>query len=426
MKTCNEYQNLSRRTVLKRGAVAGAGIATMPAWLPQLAFAQGSSDRDVLIIVQLGGGMDGLSMCVPFGDPNYYVHRQSEAVPRPDDVGQFKAINLNGFFGMHPAMQPLLDVYQDQKLLFAHATGSSKGQFSRSHFDATRWLELGKPDDLSISTGWMGRHLASMPAMITNSPIRGISMTYGLMDTLRGGPSTLPIPYPDSYGFEGWYPDKTEMVNWINSTYATAVDPLKSAAQNTVATVALLDAIDFEGYSPSGGAQYVPDSNLGYSLKSSAAIMKANLGVETIMVEYGNWDTHTYQGTRDGFWAEHARELALNLKAFYTDLVSAGFTKFTLVVLSEFGRTVKQNESGTDHGYGNAMLFMGGKVLGGRVIADWPGLAESQLQDNQDLKVTIDYRDFLGEIMRKRLKNNNLGVVFPNYTVTERNIVSAM
>lgn len=425
MKACNEYNNMSRRSFLQRGTVAGIAAATMPAWLPKVAFADGGPARDTLIIIQLGGGIDGLSMCVPFGDPHYYVHRTGEAVPPPDSSDSFKAVNLDGFFGMHPGMTPLLDVYQDQKLLFCHATGAGKALWSRSHFDATRWLELGKPDDISLADGWVGRHLQTMPARLQNAPLRGITMTYGLTDTFRGGPNALPIPYPEYFEFDGWYPDKDEMIQWLNTSYGFAPDILKSGAQSAVNTVSLLQAIDFEHYTPSGSAVYPADSELARTMKATAAIIKANIGVEAIMIDFGGWDTHTSQGTRDGYFAGKLAELALNLKAFYTDMAASNHTDYVLMALSEFGRTVKSNESGHDHGTGNSMLFMGGSVIGGQVYRQWPGLADENLLDGQDLKVTIDYRDFLGEIVRKRLKNNNVSTIFPGYTVTERGIVAA-
>lgn len=419
---CNEYQNLSRRQVLGRGAVAGAAMLTMPAWMPRISYAQGTP-RDVMIIVWLGGGMDGLSLCVPYGDANYYVHRTTEAVPPPtsSDTAN-RCRDLNGFFGLHPSWDPLRSVWDDTDLVFVHATGAGKTTWTRSHFDAARWMELGKINDLSVADGWMGRHLQTSTPMAVDPPLRGISMTYGVMDTLRGGPQVLPIPYPEYFGYDGWYPDQPEMINWLKSAYAATSDPLKTAGRNTTNTVDVLQAIDFENYSAGGGAVYESGSEIARSMRASAAIIKAQIGVETIMVDFGGWDTHSGQGTNGGYFAQHQGELARALKALYLDLMAAGVS-FTLVGMSEFGRKVIQNADGHDHGTGNCMFLMGPAVIGRRVVRNWPGLDVGQLFEEQDLKVTIDYRDVVAEVVQKRLKNNNLSTIFPGYTPIMRGLV---
>ncbi len=177
---------------------------------------------------------------------------------------------------------------------------------------------------------------------------------------------------------------------------------------------------------PSGGAVYPTDTfNFGYSIKSTAALIKADVGVEAIHIDVSGWDTHANQGVTSGGQMFRLMDaLGKGVGAFHTDLFSTGYRDVTLVVVSEFGRVVRENGSrGTDHGHGNCILVMGGSINGGRVLTQWPGLAQNQLYQGQDLNVTIDYRDILAEIVARRLNNEaNLAAVFPGYTATFRGV----
>lgn len=424
MSGCNEYNSLSRRQMLKGAAAAGAAL-TMPAWMPRIAYGQGGSGRDTLIMLFLGGGIDGLTLCVPHGDSKLYQRRPNLAVPAPDTGVANRAIDLNGFYGLPPSLAPLRDIFVDDKLLFVHATGADKTYWSRSHFDAQVWMEAGKTNDISVSTGWLGRHLASIAPLSASAPLRAIGFDYGQMETLRGGPKTLPVPYPEYYGYDGWYPNRNEMINWLKGAYGATTDPLKSAATNAIATVDLLNEIDFGRYQPGGGAIYPQNSDIGRSLRATAAMLKHGIPLEAIGINFGGWDTHDNQGSVQGYMHDRLTELGQALYAFYTDMTAANKNNWVLVGMSEFGRNVIENGSrGTDHGTGNAMLLMG-NVLGGRIVANWPGLRVDQLFEGQDLQVTIDYRDILAEIVKKRLKNDKIGTVFPGYNATFRGVVPA-
>lgn len=424
MSGCNEYEMMTRRQLIKRGAALGAAIS-MPAWVPQIALAQGGPPRDTMIMLFLTGGIDGLTLCVPHGDSQYYARRPTLAVPAPDSNAPRKAIDLDGFFGLPPALASLKSIYDVKKLLFVHATGADKTQWTRSHFDAQVWMEAGKTNDITVATGWLGRHLATTQAINPSGPLRGIGFDYGMIDTIRGGPKTLPIPYPEYYGFEGWYPNRNEMIDWLRETYSLSIEPVKSAAVNAISTVDLLNAIDFEHYTPAGGAVYPENSSLGRSLRAVAAMMKAGIKLEAVAIHFGGWDTHENQGPLEGYMYARMYELGRALSAFYKDMFGSNRRDWVLVGMSEFGRNVIENGSrGTDHGTGNAMFLMGGSVYGGKVIRSWPGLARSQLYEGQDLRVTIDYRDILAEVVQKRLKNDNLAAVFPGYTPTFRYTVA--
>lgn len=413
---------------MKGAAGLGTLAALAPAWLPKVAIAQNGSraKRDVIIQIYLRGGIDGLSFCVPHGESRYYTLRPTLAIPQPGG-GSTSAINLDGFFGLHPSMQPLMPAFQDNNLLMVHATGAVPNNWSRSHFDAQRWMEVGKPDDGSITTGWLGRHLATVPPVNPNTSLRGIAIDQGLIRSLRGGPKTVPLPDPDDYGYgDAWGTSVPAMAQWLQTAYARMPEPVRSAALSTQSTIDLLNTIDFPGYAPSGGAIY-PDTEIAQGLRATAAMLRAQIGLEVVGLDIGGWDTHADQGANGGLFANLLANLSNALGAFYTDLIAAGYNNFLVVCLSEFGRTAKENASlGTDHGTGNAMLLMGPKVAGGRVLADWPGLAQANLYQNQDLKATIDFRDILAEIVHKRLSNAaGVAQVFPGYTPNYRGVIES-
>lgn len=417
---CPEYMELSRRQFLA-GTGATAAALSLPAWLPKVSFAQHfSSTRDVMISIFLRGASDGLTICVPHGDPNYYTARPGLAVLPPDSGDPDRAIDLDGFFGFPQPLGVLMDAYNDGTLLIVHASGSQDA--SRSHFDAQRFMEVGKPRDPTLGSGWLGRHIASVPPKDPNALVRGIGVGYGLQMTLQGGPKTLPVPDMDNYGLRGNPGTQQERQAWIEAAYADAQQDLADAADNALATIGLLEQIDFANYQPAGGAVY-PNSPFGYSMKSTAALIKADVGVEAVHLDKGGWDTHNNQGVFEGQMYTLMTDLAQSMAAFHTDMFTEDRTDWTMVAMSEFGRVVAENGSeGTDHGHGNAMLVLGGSIDGGRVLTQWPGLAPEQRYQGRDLQVTIDYRDILAEIVQNRLENPNLDIVFPDYTPTFKGV----
>jgi uncharacterized protein (DUF1501 family) len=411
---CDEYRALSRREFFSR-TTATAVALSVPAWLPRVTYAQTENmDRDVLVSVFLRGGADGLTLVPPFGEASYYTLRPTLAIPRPDSGSPSAAINLDGFFGLPPAMAALLPAYQSGQLLIIHAVGSTDP--SRSHFDAQFFMEIGKPGDLSIVTGWLGRHLASKPPMKADAALRGLGFAFGLPQSLVGGPDTLPIPDPSNFGLAGNSSTRAARLAWLGNSYLIERDPLRTAALNTQRTINTLSALNIGGYVPAGGAVY-PNNSFGTALRSTGALIRADMGIEAVQIDIGGWDTHSAQGPINGGMAITMQQLAQGLAAFHVDMNAANrMSRLTVVVMSEFGRVARENASqGTDHGHGNVMFVMGGAVNGGRVMRQWPGLAAGQLYQNQDLHVTLDYRHVLAEIVQRRLANPNLGVVFPDF-----------
>lgn len=411
---CSDYAALTRRRLLQGGAL---GAATMA--LPRAAFARAGGNRDVLVLVFLRGGMDGLTLCAPYADSHYYTHRPTLAVPPPGQANG--AVDLDGFFGLAPSAAALLPSFVAGDLAIVHTAGSTDP--TRSHFDAMKFIEGGVPNQNAggISTGWLARHLLSVSPAGTNS-VRALALDALLPFSMAGSEAVLSVPDPSSFDFGGWNNTASARRQLLTTLYESAPEPQRSGALATLAMIDVLAAIDFASYAPSGGAVY-PATDFGTSLMQTAALIKANIGLEAIEVDYGGWDHHTQMGPLSGQLAGMLGDLTQSLAALRLDLGST-MDRVTVVVHSEFGRRVDQNGSaGTDHGRGTCMLVMGGNVNGGQVYRNWTSLATNQL-DNFALPVRIDYRDVLFEVLDRRMGGTDLGFVFPNHTPTALGVVS--
>lgn len=420
---CTEYNEMSRRQFVTWSAGAAFLATVVPPWLPKIVLAESFvANRDVIISIFMRGGADGLSLCAPFYDIEYYNGRPTIAIPRPDSSAATKGIALDDKFMFPQAMASLVEPFTAKDLLLIHGTGSI--DTTRSHFDAQRFMEVGKPRDPSVITGWLGRHLASSTPVRTNAPLRALGIANGLAQTLVGAPQTLPIPNPASFALGGSATTRQARMDWLESDYLNTPDPVKSAAVDAAATVDLLKVINFTGYAPANGAVY-PTTSFGSSLRSAAALIKADVGVEAVQVDIGGWDTHSAQDPLAGSMATTMSQFSTALGALYMDLVAGAQTQnVTVVVVSEFGRNVRENGSkGTDHGRGNVMFVMGKNVAGGRVMTqNFASLARENLESGQDLKVTIDHRDVLAEVVKNRLNNAALSFVFPDFVPTIRGV----
>ncbi|MBX3359287.1 MAG: DUF1501 domain-containing protein [Phycisphaeraceae bacterium] len=436
---CNEYQVLSRRQFIGAAGMMGLLATSAPAWLPRVAFAKDyrGGARDVIVAVFLRGASDGLSMVVPYADPQYAIKRPTLKIPPPTDPDTVnRCIDLNGYMGLHPSLGALKPFYDDSTVAFIQATGSNDP--SRSHFDAQRFMEVGKPGDASISTGWLARHLMTTPPLQPNAAARAIGIASNLEIALLGAPKAVPVPTlantTVTYNITGPGDTRAARLAALNTAYNLVADPVRTAASNTQATINMLAGINFSTYTPNGGAVY-PATSFGRALKSTAALIRANVGVEAVCIDKGGWDTHSAQGNfGTGTMSANLTDLGNALAAFRRDVL-VSTSNVTVVVMSEFGRRVLENASaGTDHGHGNCMIVMGGHVNGNQVFnglpagqggpgPGWPTL--SNLYQNLDLQVATDYRDVLAEITQNRLNNSNLATVFPGYTPTFPGVVSA-
>lgn len=418
---CEEYNELSRRQFLTQSATTMGALTFFPMWLPKVVLAKSAaSSRDIILSVFLRGGADGLSIVAPFADPAYYTSRPTIAIPRPDSSDPNRGLNLDGFFAFAPGMAGLMPAFSASDLLVVHATGQLNN--SRSHFDAQRYMEVGKPVDPALITGWLGRHLAATDSqpLKAGALLRGVGIASGLQKTLVGGPKTLPIADPTNYTIGGSATTAAARTTFLQNDYAGAEEPIKSSALNAVNTVSLLKSVNFAGYKTANGAVY-PTSSFGKALRSVAVLIKNDVGIEAAQVDIGGWDTHSAQGALTGGMANVMKDFSNALGAFYADVIATGYN-VTVVAVSEFGRNVRENASaGTDHGRGTVMFAMGKGISGGRVLTkNWiPGMLDrSNLEAGQDLKVTVDYRDILSEIVANRLGNPNLDYVFPSWQPT--------
>ncbi len=418
----------SRRDFLgglgKLGAV-GISRALFPSWMPRLAFRPDAQAArgDVLVAIFLRGGMDGLSAVVPFGEgANYYDRRPTIAVPEPGR-GPGSALDLDGFFGFHPAFAPLKDIYDVGGLAVVHATGSIDS--SRSHFDAMQFMEYGTPGDKTIGTGWIGRHLQSV-AWENDSPFRAVGMGAMVQSSLRGTITPLSLRSIADFHLKGREDELRLAQQSLARLYGVNApeDALGNQAKLVFETVDMLQSLDPNGYQPANGAVYPTDyEGFGLGLQQIAQLIKADVGLEVACVDLGGWDTHENQGTVDGTFNELLDTLGRGLGAFYADL-GDHMRGVSVVTMSEFGRRIEENaSSGTDHGHGNFMLVMGGGVAGGQVFSRWPTLAPEALSDG-DLAITTDYRDVLAEVIQTRLMNPALDQVFPNHTVSPLGLIT--
>ena len=408
----------TRRAFLGTTPVAAAATLGAPILLPRISLARSgggaaSGNRDKLISVYLRGGMDGLTGCVPYGDTELYNARPTLAVQPPGQTDG--AIDLDGFFGLAPAASAFLTPWNAGHMAIVHATGSTDP--SRSHFSAQRFMETATPNmpTANITTGWLGRWLASSPP-IGAGDFRALSLGSILPRTLNGAPSTLPIPDPDNFVFPGDPATIPQRRMSVEAMYDNAQEPLAGAAASSLATIDLLDTIDFANYTPENGAVY-EDLPFANGLKSVAAILKAGVGLEAAHLDFQGWDHHSAMGPINGLLATMLGELSRALEAFYLDMLGL-IDDTVVVVMSEFGRRIAENGSaGTDHGHGNCMYVIGGHIAGGQVLTQWPGLSNT---GNGDLDITIDYRDILAEILEQRLgaSPTQLDDVFPNHTRT--------
>ncbi|MDZ4772168.1 MAG: DUF1501 domain-containing protein [Planctomycetota bacterium] len=401
----------TRREFLGKAGLAAAATGVVAAGLAKPAQARPpAGGRDVLVVLYMRGGMDGVSICVPYGDAELYNRRPTIAIKPPGQTDG--ATNLDGFFGLAPAALPLLAPYNAGQLLFVHAVGSTDP--SRSHFDAQKFMEQGNPNQPGpIATGWAARHLAStVPA--GSGLLRGVALDYMLPRALAGAPATLPIADLADFRMPGAGATNLARRRTLSAMFHQQGGELGATTVKTFQAIDLLGSVSFSGYVPANGASY-PLSLWGDRLASVAALIKADLGVEVIEVDLHGWDKHSNIGSISGEQAHLSNQLAQGLNALWTDL-GVQNNRVTTLVMSEFGRRADENGNlGVDHGHGGMMMLMGGNVTGGRVFSQWPGMGLPQL-DNGDLAITTDYRNVIAEVAFKRLGNANLGALFPNHS----------
>ena len=400
---------ISRRVFLKHGGMALVSVGVAPAFLERTVRAAAGARRKIVIAIFQRGAVDGLNMVVPYGERDYYAARPSIAVPRPATEGG--AIDLDGFFGLHPRLAPLLPLWRSRQLAIVHACGSPDG--TRSHFDAQDYMETATPGVKSTRDGWLNRYLhARVHAGAT--PFRAVALSNELPRALHGIEPALALNRLTQFGIQGG--SATAVQSAFESQYAAATDAISNrAGSEAFDALRLLAAADPAKYRAENSAEY-PRSAYGEALRQIAQLVKADVGLEVAFAEAGGWDTHVNQGSSTGQLAGRLDDFARGLAALVRDLGDR-MADVVIVTMSEFGRAVAENGSrGTDHGHGNAMLIVGGdRVRGGRMYGRWPGLAPEQRYDGRDLAVTTDFRSVFSEIVRMHLGVADTAAIFPAF-----------
>ncbi|MBF5081466.1 DUF1501 domain-containing protein [Quadrisphaera sp. INWT6] len=395
---------LSRRSLLKALGAGAMTLVATEAVHTQVAFAAPGYTGDVLVVLSLRGGMDGLSAVVPAGDPDYYRLRPSIAVPQSSLLG------LDGTFGLHPAMAPLLPLWKAGRLGAVHGVGMPGA--SRSHFAAMEDMERAAPGT-SLRTGWLDRTLGTRAAAGT---FQAVSMTGAQTPSSLAGPSPeLTMRRLEGFGLAGPW-DDAERTRWTKAFTALHAEGPPTVAE--AGRTALAAAATVAGLGSVAAGSGYPEGDLGASLRDLARMIRAGLGVQVAAVDYGDWDMHAGLGSAGGGWMKSKlTELATALAAFDADL-GPRMSGVTVLTLSEFGRRAGENGSGgLDHGHGNLVLALGGGVVGGRVHGTYPGLSAAALDDGAVAAAT-DYRDVIGEVLQKRCGAGSLAEVFPGFSST--------
>ena len=407
---------MDRRYFLRSSGIGLASFGLMaaaPDFLHQFAAAQTAAKsygkKKVLVTVFQRGAVDGLNVVVPYGDSRYYDLRPTIAIPQPKKTDG--AVDLDGFFGLHPSMSALHPLWEQKHLAIVHAAGSPDP--TRSHFDAQDYMESGTPGLKSTPDGWLNRALGALPA--SKSAFRAVSLGPSLPRALSGSEAAVAVNNVADFRVGGRSQNAAPATNSFEAMYEQSVDTvLHGTGKDTFEAVKMLKSADPAHYKPAPGADY-PRGRFGDSLKQLAQLIKANLGVQVAFADIGGWDHHVNEGGAQGQIANIAGEFAGAIAAFWTDLGDLG-EETVIVTMSEFGRTVRENGNrGTDHGHANAMFVLGGTVKGGRICGRWPGLEQPQLYEGRDLAVTTDFRQVLGEVVIRHLGAQQLGSVFPGF-----------
>jgi uncharacterized protein (DUF1501 family) len=396
--------NSSRRRFLKSTGLGFLALGLPPAFLIRAAAAQPASRNKVLVVVFQRGGMDGLNAVIPFKDNSYYSLRPSIAIAEPAGSGAERAIDLDGFYGLHPALAPLKSLFDKRHLAIIHATGSPDN--TRSHFDAQDYMELGTPGTKSTPDGWLNRYLKENPK--ERSPFRAVAVTAQLPRLLAGSADTLTLSSIEEFRLRN-----AAMAATLQRLYAGTSDSLfRLSGHNLFAAMAELKQV--EAKIPVSAERY-PAGRFGASLSQIARLIKADVGLEIAFTEIQGWDTHVNQGGATGQMANRLKDLADGLTTFYRDLGDR-VEDVVLITLSEFGRNARENGNrGTDHGHANVMFALGGTVRGGKVYGRWPGLAPEVLYEGRDLDLTTDFRTVCGEVISRHLEQKDLSRIFPRF-----------
>lgn len=370
---------------------------------------------DVLVNIFLRGGMDGLFLVPPYADPNYQSQRGVLKLPGP---GQRDGIvDLDGFFGLHPLLVYLTELFQDKKLAVVHACGGADKTLS--HFEAQRSIERGLDNAHSLSSGWLARYLLA-EQRANDTPLRAVAIAKTMPEALMG--TSRAVAFSSIRDFKLAEPPTWQdaFASTLTHLYSQKGDPVCQSGGQMLALLKNLQLLQADDYVPARGVRY-PDSDFARDLAQVAQLIKAEIGLEIATVDLRGWDTHIEQA--EGL-DKLIKSLGRAINAFAQDLQDH-FNRITVVVMTEFGRRVVPNSAlGTDHGRGTALFVLGGGIAGGKVYGNWPGISNEQLDPTGNLPVTTDLRSVLAEILDRRMHCRHLDDVFPDYRPSYVNLTA--
>ena len=412
---------MQRRVFLRSGAFALVTLGLNPSFLRRTAFAtelRGAARGKILIVLFQRGAADALNTVVPHGDADYYALRPTIAIPRPA-ARAGAALDLDGFFGLHPALAPMRPLWERGMLAPIHAVGSPSA--TRSHFDAQDYMESGTPDVKNTPDGWLNRYLAARGTCAeceakAPTPFRAVTMTEQTPRILAGPAPVIAMSSLDDFTIRATGSDAER----LEALYRTGrADIIHGAGAETFDAVKMLRAANPRRYQPEHGAEY-PRSQFGQRLLQIAQLIKADVGLEIAFADVGGWDTHVNQGGATGQLANRLGDFAGAVAALTTDLGDR-MGDVVILTMTEFGRMARQNgNGGTDHGHAGAMFVLGGSVKGGKVYGRWPGLAREQLYEGRDLALTTDFRSVFGEVVRSHQGIGSPSALFPGFAASDR------
>ncbi len=401
-----------RRQFIK--GVSGALLLPIGSYAFALTNSEASGERR-LVVVFLRGAVDGLSVVVPYSDRNYYQMRQSIALANPGQDGG--VIDLDGRFGLNPALAPLMPYWKGGQLAFVHATGSP--DTTRSHFDAQDYMESGTPGRKATADGWMNRLVGALPVSggLGDSPMRAVSVG-AVLPRIMSGKATVSNIASGAAGTRPTVLDRPQVGNAFAQLYGSD-DRMSRAYQEGQAAhrevMASMDSGDDSREQMAANNGAALPNGFADSARRLADLMRRDAHVQFAFMAVGGWDTHARQGNAKGQLATRLGQLGGGLDALAQGLGSE-LNNTTIVVMSEFGRTARENgNGGTDHGHGNVMWLLGGGVVGGRVHGDWPGLDNGALYEGRDLAVSTDFRSVLTQVLTRQLvlPESRVADVFP-------------
>jgi uncharacterized protein (DUF1501 family) len=412
---------MQRRVFVRSGALALVTMGLSPSFLRRTAMGMElplAAKGKVLICLFQRGAADALNVVVPHGERAYYNLRPNIAIPQPlRGAGATGAIDLDGFFGLHPMLAPLKPIWDSGMLAPIHAVGSPST--TRSHFDAQDYMESGTPDTKGTSDGWLNRYLATSGTceQCAPTPFRAVAMTPQTPRILEGTAPAVAMNSLEEFAVRSGGGDQAAR---LEALYRTgSADLIHGTGKEMFEAVKMLRSANPTQYQPQNSADY-PKSQFGTRLKQIAQLIKSNVGLEIAFADVGGWDTHVNQGGATGQLAQRLDDFAKSIAALTADLGDR-MQDVVILTMSEFGRMAKQNgNGGTDHGHAGAMFVIGGPVKGKKVYGKWPGLAPEQLYEGRDLALTTDFRSVFSEIATKHLGATNLSAMFPGFSSPAR------